>query len=62
MVESILPVVAGYGQEPYGGQALVEGVGKGVGDPGQVGLSGAVVEGEDKDNAAAGRRRFRGWD
>jgi hypothetical protein len=61
MLESILPVVAGYGQETYGGQALVEGVGKRVADPGEVGLSGAIVEGEDKDNAAAGLRGFRGW-
>ena len=61
MVESELPVVAGDGKEPYRGQALVEGVGKGVADPGEVGLSGAIVEGEDKDNAAARLWRFRGW-
>src|ERR1700692_1371799 len=61
VVESRLPVVASDGQESYRGQTLVEGVGKGVADPGQVGLSGAIVEGEDKDNATAGLRRFRGW-
>jgi hypothetical protein len=65
MVESVLPVVACDGQKSYRGEALVEGVGKGLADPGEVGLAGAVVEGEDEDNAAAGlgrfTGRFRGW-
>jgi hypothetical protein len=64
VVESKLPVVAGDGQEACRGEALVKGVGEGVADPGEVGLSGAVVEGEDEDNAAAGlgslMGRFRG--
>jgi hypothetical protein len=59
VVESKLPVVAGDGQEPYRGEALVEGIWKRIADPGEVGLSGAIVEGEDKDNAAAGLWRFR---
>ncbi len=54
VVESVLAVVAGDGEEPDGGEALVEGVGKGVADPGEVGLAGAVVEGKDKDDATAG--------
>ena len=60
VVESILPVVAGDGQEPYRGEALVESVGKGVADPREVGLSSAIVEGEHEDYAPAGFMRFRG--
>ncbi len=56
VIESVLAVVAGDGEEAGGGEALVEGVGEGVADPGEVGLAGAVVEGEDEDDAAAGRR------
>jgi hypothetical protein len=59
VVESVLPVVARDGEEAYRGQALVEGVGKGVADPGEVGLAGTVVEGKDKDYATAGCRSFR---
>ena len=61
MVESKLPVVTGDGQEPYRGKALVEGVGEGVADPGEVGLAGAIVKGEDEDNATADLRRFWFW-
>jgi hypothetical protein len=61
VIESKLPVVAGDGEEPYRGEALIEGVGEGVADPGEIGLSGSIVKGENKDNAAAGLRRFRGW-
>jgi hypothetical protein len=64
VVQRKLPVVAGDGQEACRGEALVKGVGEGVADPGEVGLSGAIVEGEDEDNAAAGlgslMGRFRG--
>jgi len=61
VVESKLPIVASDCQEPYRAQALVEGVGKRVADPGEVGLAGAIVEGEDEDNAASGLRRVKGW-
>ncbi len=54
VIERVLAVVAGDGEEAGGGEALVEGVGEGVADPGEVGLAGAVVEGEDEDDAAAG--------
>jgi hypothetical protein len=60
VVESILPVVAGDGQEPNRGEALVESVGKGIADPGEVDLAGAIVEGENKDNSAAGLVRIGG--
>jgi hypothetical protein len=60
VVESILPVVAGDGEEPYRGEALVECIGEGLADPGEVGLVGAIVEGENKDNSAAGLVRFSG--
>jgi hypothetical protein len=61
VVEGILPVVAGDGQEADRGEALVECVGKGLTDPCEVGLAGAIVEGENKDDSAAGLVRFRGW-
>ena len=61
MIESVLAVVAGDGQEPCGGQALVEGVGKGVADPGEIDLASAVIKGEDKHYATAGIRHFRRW-
>ena len=54
VVERVLAVVAGDGEEAGGGEALVEGVGEGVADPGEIGLAGAVVEGKDEDEAAAG--------
>ena len=54
VVERVLAVVAGDGEEAGGGEALVEGVGEGVADPGEVGLAGAVVEGQDEDDAADG--------
>ena len=52
VVERVLAVVAADGEEAGGGEALVEGVGEGVADPGEVGLAGAIVEGEDEDEAA----------
>ncbi len=54
MVEGEDAVVAGDGEEAGGVEALVEGVGEGVADPVEVGIAGAVVEGEDEDDAAAG--------
>ena len=60
VVEGVLAVVAGDGEEAGGGEALVEGVGEGVADPGEVGLAGAVVEGEDEDDAAAGVETLQG--
>ena len=54
MIERVLAVVAANGEEAGGGEALVERVREGIADPVQVGLAGAVVEGEDEDEAAAG--------
>jgi hypothetical protein len=54
VVESVLAVVAGDGEEAGGGETLVQGVREGVADPVQVGLAGAVVEREDQDYAATG--------
>ena len=53
MVEGVEAVVAGDGEEAGGAEALVEGVGEGVADPVEIGLAGAVVEGQDEDDAAA---------
>ena len=61
VVESKLSIIAGYGEESYGGQALIEGIGKRVADPAEVGLPGAIVERQDKDNAASGLRSLRSW-
>ena len=61
MIKSILPVVASDRQEPCRRKALVERVGKGAADPSEVGLPGAIVEGQDEDNATAGLRRFWFW-
>ena len=61
VIESVLAVVAGDGEEAGGGKALVEGVGEGVADPGEVGLAGAVVEGKDEDDVAVGVGSFRVW-
>src|SRR6266851_3015170 len=60
VVEGVLAVVAGDGEEAGGGEALVQGVGEGVTDPGEVGLAGAVVEGEDEDYAAGSLRCLSG--
>ena len=54
VVERILAVIAADGEEAGGGEALVESVRERVADPVQVGLAGAVVEGKDEDEAAAG--------
>ena len=54
MLEGVLAVVAADGEEAYGVEALAEGVGEGVADPAEVGLAGAVVEGKDEDEMAAG--------
>jgi hypothetical protein len=54
MVESVLPVVASDGEEPHRAKALVEGVRKRIANPGEIGLSGTIIEGEDEDDAAAG--------
>jgi hypothetical protein len=61
VVESVLPVVASDGEESHRRQALVEGVWERIADPGEIGLSGTIIEGEDEDDAAAGPRGFRGW-
>ena len=53
MVEGVEAVFAGDGEEAGGAEALVDGVGEGVADPIEVGLAGAVVEGEDEDDASA---------
>ena len=60
MVERELEIVAGDGEEACGGEALVERVGEGVADPGEIGLAGAVVEGQDKDDTAGAGRGFGG--
>ncbi len=52
MIESVLAVIAGDGQESCGREALVERVGEGLTDPGEIGLAGAVVEGKDQHDAA----------
>jgi hypothetical protein len=54
VVEGEGAVVVGDGEEAGGGQALVEDVGEGVADPVERGVAGAVVEGEDEDDAASG--------
>jgi len=62
VVESVLPVIASDGEESHRAQALVEGVWKRIADPGEIGLSGSIVEGEDEDDAAAGPGGIRGGD
>ena len=52
VVERVLAVVAGDGLEAGGAEALVEGVGEGVADPGEGWVAGAIVEGENEDDAA----------
>ena len=52
--ERVEAVVAADGEEAGGGEALVERVGEGVTDPVEIGLTGAVVEGQDQDQAATG--------
>ena len=54
MVEGVLAVVAGDGEKAGGRESLVQGVGEGIADPAEVGLTGAVVEGQDKDDSACG--------
>ena len=54
MIERVLAVVAANGEEAGRGEALIERVGEGIADPAKVGLAGAVVEGEDQYQAAAG--------
>jgi hypothetical protein len=39
MIEGVLAVVAGDGEEAGGGEALIQGVGEGVADPTKVGLA-----------------------
>ena len=56
MVEGVLAVVAGDGEEAGGREALVQGVGEGVTDPIEIGLTGAIVEGQDEDDSTCGRR------
>ena len=53
VVERVEAVVTGDGEEAGGAEALVHGVGEGVADPVQVGVSGAVVEGEHEDDVSA---------
>jgi hypothetical protein len=60
VIERVLTIVAGNGQKSGRGQALIESVGKGVADPGEVGLAGAVVEGKDKYQATASLDDLRG--
>ena len=54
MIQSELAVVAGDGEESHGGETLIERVGEGVADPGQVRLAGAIVEGKNEDDVAVG--------
>ena len=58
--QGIGAVVAADGQEAGGGEALVESVGKGVADPIEVRLAGAVVEGKNEDEPAAGAANVGG--
>ena len=51
VVEGELAVVTGDGEEAGRVEALVEGVGEGVGDPGEGWVGGFVFEGEDEDEA-----------
>ena len=53
MVEGVEAVVVGEGEEAGRGESLVEGVREGVADPVEIRVSGAVVEGQDEDDAAA---------
>jgi hypothetical protein len=62
VVESVLPIIASDSEEPHRSEALVEGVWKRIADPGEIGLSGSIIEGEDEDDAAAGPGGIRGWD
>jgi len=61
MVESVLAIIASDGEEPHRAQALVEGVWKRIADPGEIGLPGSIIEGEDEDDATAGSGGIRGW-
>jgi hypothetical protein len=54
VIEGILAVVAGDGQESCGAEALVERVGEGVANPCEIGLAGTIVEGKNQDEASAG--------
>ncbi len=54
VVECELAVVAGDGEKAGGVETLIEGVGEGVGDPGEGWVAGFVFEGEDEDEAAGG--------
>lgn len=60
MIERVLAVVSRDGQEAGGGEPLVQSVGKGVADPAEIRLTGAVLEGKNEDDAS-GRRCRIGW-
>ena len=59
MVQREGPVVAGDGEEVGGDEALVERVGKGVADPVERGVAGAIIEGQNEDEST-GRRGLAG--
>ena len=52
VVEGVLAVVLRDGLIAGGGETLVERVREGIADPGEGGIAGTVVEGEDEDDAA----------
>ncbi len=58
MIESVLTIVGSDGQESRGGQALVESVGKRVTDPGEIRLTGTIVERENKHHVTASLPRI----
>ncbi len=57
VIEGELAVVAGDGEEAGGVKALIESVGEAVADPVEVGLAGAVLEGEHQHETAGDRLR-----
>lgn len=54
MIEGVEAIVAGDGQETGRVQPLVESVGKGIPNPGETGLTGAVVKRKNEDETATG--------
>ena len=59
MIERKEEIVTGNGEEANGAEALVERIGERVAYPGEIGLTGPVVEGQDEDETSAGRSRVR---
>ena len=60
VIERVLAVVAGDGEEACGGEPLIESVGEGLADPCEVGLAGAIVEGKDENDSTGGSCWSRG--